>query len=200
MAASRGTLAMQRLGVRLIEQRNPDDAIVLGDALQEAGIDALITGRSRPVVFRTSRGIVDDARLRRITTRDELAIILRTRAEQPSFVVHAYEAIYNVGRFAASPNDERWHAIWSMWVTPRRETYRAMVHARLLPRTVRFHEIDWRSLIRYPPSAAELGYSLYLDRLPPNRKRRVTANLFSIERLDVDNPRTQTMHIDEQPA
>ena len=200
MSRGRGTLAMQRLGVRLIEQRNPEDAIVLGDAMQEEGIDGLITGRSRPVMFRTAwSGNANALTLARITSDNEWRTIGRTQVAIPTpFPVQAYETIYNVGRFAAAPNEERWNAIWTMWVTPRRTTYQALVGARLLPRSIRWREIQWRDMIRRPEDVA-LAYGLYLVRVPPKRKKPIDAYMFGIERRDGDNPRTREQHFDEVP-
>ena len=193
---------MQRLGVRLIEQRNPDDAIVLGDAMQAAGIDGLITGRSRPVLFRTVTSVYDET-FTRITSRDEQQMIMRARTRRPGFVVPAYEAIYNVAGFAAAPNDERWNAIWTMWVTPPRSTYRALVERRvgraepqILPRTIRFGEIRWtdRFLPFHLTDNIALAYRLYLNRVPPRRKKPIDAYLFDVERRDEDNPHTREYH------
>ena len=214
MAASRGTLAMRRLGVRLIEQRNPDDAIVLGDAMQQEGIDGLITGRSRPVMFRTAwqNRISNDGGLARITTQDEWDVLGRTQMRIPSpFFVQGYETIYNVGRFAAKPNEERWKAIWSMWVTPQRATYRALVGARLLPRSIRWHELRWADATHLPADVA-LSHRLYLERVLPKRKRPIDAYMFSVERRrpidaymfsverrDEDNPRTWNQKFSDPP-
>ena len=202
MAAGRGTLTMQRLGVRLIEQRNPEDAIVLGDAMQTEGIDGLITGRSRPVMFHAAVAASGShfgpalGEIPRITTRDELHMIARTRIEQPAFFVQGYEAIYNVGHFAAKPDEEQWDKIWTMWITPRRATYRALVDARLLPSTIRFHELQWRGII-LPPADVLLADALYLVRVPPRRKKPISAYVFSVVRHDEDNPRTRGSHFYE---
>ena len=198
MASGRGTLAMQRLGVRLIEQRNPEDAIVLGDAIQEAGIDGLITGRSRPVMF---RAVMRAAHLpgrtfASITSPAEREAILRTCFATPAFFVQGYEVIHNVGRFAAKPNEERWNRIWSAWFTPRRATYRALVDAQLLPSSIRFHELRWRDVLHLPADVA-LAYDVYLERVPPRRKKPIDAYLFSVVRRDEDNPRTWERHFDE---
>ena len=199
MTVGRGTLAMQRLGVRLIEQRNPDDAIVLGDAMQAAGIDGLITGRSRPVYFRTATTAHGDTFMR-ITTRDEQRIIEHTRWTSPTFAVQGYETINNVGRFAAAPGDERWNDIWTVWVTPLRSTYRALVEAQLLPRTILFREIRWDG--PYGTGAPDgygsgLAYRLYLDRVLPHWKEPIAAYLFDVMWRDDDNPHTLEQHFDE---
>ena len=138
MAAGRGTLTMQRLAVRLIEQRDPHDAM-------------------------------------RIVSRDEQHAIARARMLPPTFFVQAYEVIYNVAGFAATPDEERWNAIWSMWVTPRRNTYRALVDSQILPHTIQFREIQWSAVL-----GATFVYRLYLERVPPRR------------------PRTQEQHFDEE--
>ena len=188
---------MQRLGVRLIEQRNPDDAIVLGDAMQEEGIDALITGRSRPVMFRTNTGLLVSETYTRITTPDEQHKIDYARATWPTFAVQGYEAIYNVGRFAAKPDEERWGNIWTMWITSRRATYRALVDAQILPSSIRFRELRWNNVIHLPADV-QLAYMLDLERAPPRRKKPIDAYLFSIVRRDEDNPRTWNQHFDEE--
>ena len=194
---------MQRLGVRLIEQRNPDDAIVLGDAMQAEGIDGLITGRSRPVMFRITTPVTTADRetltretLARIATRDEHRMIARAQMTSPTFVVQGYEVIYNVGRFAARPNEERWNAIWTGWMTPWRATYRALVESQILPRSIRFGELQWRNVLHLPADVA-LAYELHLDRVPPRRKKPIQAYLFSVARRDEDNPRTWEHHFYE---
>ena len=195
----RGTLAMQRLGVRLIERRGPEDAIVLGDAMQQAGLEGLITGRSRPVMFRTTLNThAADAYqpYSRIATRDEQRVITRTRIAEPTFFVQGYEVIYNVGRFAAKPDEERWNRIWTMWVTPQRAIYRALIDAQLLPRSIRWRELRWNGGAHLPADVA-LAYRLFLERIPPKRKRPIDAYMFSIGRRDEDNPRTWEQHFDD---
>ena len=198
MSAGRGTLAMQRLGVRLIERRDPEDAIVLGDAMQQEGIDGLITGRSRPVMFRTMMTMshLPGRTFASITSPTEREMVLRTGLYEPAFYVQGYEVIYNVGRFAAKPNEERWGRIWSMWVTTRRATYRALVDAQLLPSTIRFHELQWRDVFHLPADV-QLAYALYLLRVPPKRKKPIDAYLFSIARRDENNWNTRTQHFDD---
>lgn len=209
MASGRGTLAMQRLGVRLIEQRNPEDAIVLGDAMQEKGIDGLITGRSRPVVIRTEwtgggnaqafTGGGNAQALARITSQDEWNVIGRTQvAILERFSVQGYEVIYNVGRFAAKPDERRWGNIWTMWITPQRAIYRALVKAQLLPRTIRWNEIQWRSVPHLTTADVSLVYGLHLVRVPPRRKKPVDAYMFTVVRRDEDNPRVRGQHFDEE--
>ena len=186
---------MQRLAVRLIEQRNPEDAIVLGDAMQQEGLDGLITGRSRPAMFRaslTSHAVAYEP-YARITTRNEQHMITRTRIEEPTFFVQSYEVIYNVGHFAAKPDEERWDEIWTMWVTPRRPTYRALVDMQILPSSIHFRELQWRDVVPWPADDA-LADRLYLVRVPPRRKKPIDAYLFSVFRRDEDNPRTREHH------
>ena len=189
---------MQRLGVRLIEQRDPNDAIVLGDAMQQEGIDGLITGRSRPVMFRArlTQAGTPGRTFASITTPNERETILHTQVTSPTFVVQGFEIIYNVGGFAASPTSERWDAIWSMWTTPRRNTYRALVDSEILPRSIRWHELDWRNM-HYLREEVALAYTLFLIRVPPRRKKPIDAYVFSVVRSDVDNPRTGNQHFDE---
>ena len=205
MSRGRGTLAMQRLGVRLIEQRNPEDAIVLGDAMQEEGIDGLITGRSRPVMFRVMTTAHSDT-YTRITSRNERHMIAHTRAlprvdpDGAKFFVQGYEVIYNVGHFAAKPDEERWGKIWTMWITPNRSTYRALVEAGLLPRSIRWHEVRWGNVLHLPdPADVVLAHGLYLDRVPPRRKRLIDAYLFSVVRRHEENPRAWERHFGEEP-
>ena len=83
-----------------------------------------------------------------------------------------------------------------MWITPRRATYRALVEAQFLPRTIRWNEMQWRDVIRRPKDAA-LAYGLYLVRVPPKRKKPIDAYMFGIERHDSDNPRTHEQHFYE---
>ena len=183
---------MQRLGVRLIERRDPEDAIVLGDALQQAGLDGLITGRSRPVTFRTFHlpTLGDAQALARITSQSEWDILGRTQVAVPTrFLVQGYEVIYNVGRFAAKPDQDRWGKIWTMWVTPRRAIYRALVGAQLLPRSIRWRELRWIDVTHLPADIA-LAYNLYLERVPPKRKRPIGAYMIGVGRRDEDNLRT----------
>ena len=194
---------MQRLGVRLIERRDPEDAIVLGDAMQQEGIDGLITGRSRPVRIRVVSMAYGADSYARITTRDEQRVIAHTRTTSPrndqrEFAVQGYEVIYNVDRFAAKPDEERWGKIWTMWVTPRRTMYRALVDTQLLPSTIHFHELQWQNVFHLPADIA-LAYRLHLVRAPPRRKKAIDAYLFSIVRHDEDNPRTWERHFDEPP-
>lgn len=189
---------MQRLGVRLIERHDPEDAIVLGDAMLEKGIDVLLTGRSRPVMFQAFNS-AHDSRYTRITSREEEDVLARTSVARATgsiaFFVRGYEAIYNVRPFAQNPDGQRWDRIWSMWVTPKRAIYRALVDARLLPTSVRFHELRWDDVsIRIVDG---LMYALHLSRVPPRRKKPIAAFLFNIMRRDADNPRTQEYHFSD---
>lgn len=190
---------MQLLAVRLIERRDPHDAIVLGDAMMELGLDGLLTGRSRPVVFRTASPRYYAERnqndLRRITVDHEWRDIARVRVELPRFVQQGFEAIYNVGGFASSPTETKWNEIWTQWITPRRGTYRTLVDSKLLPRSIRPHEIDWSQIISANPNIL-LAYHLTLVRVPPKRKRPVQVRMFDILRLEENNPRTSEIFFD----
>lgn len=204
MAAGPGTRAMRLLAVRVIERRDREAALVLGDAMMEHGIDGIVTGRSRPVRFRTRwphaahvndlrQGRVDGA----IVTAAEAAAILRVRTEEPTFFQQAREVVYNIPQFASRPTEESWRRIWSMWVTPWRGTYRALVAARILPATMRFMEIRHTGYVhRSFDEDTLLAYRLSLHRVPRRRKRVATPWpwLFDIERRVSDNPRTDGVH------
>jgi len=170
---------MQLLAVRLADRRDPDDAIVLGDALRELDVNGLITGRVRPVVFRLSP-----------------SANVHNSDGQTTFLVPGRESIHNVPLFASQPTREEWGKIWTMWFTSRRDIYRALVNSRVLPRSVKFHEIVWRPLYGMNDNTS-LAYNLYVSRVPPRRKKPVETYLFRIERWDNDNPQTNGQHFDE---
>lgn len=185
-----GTRPMRLLAVRLIERRDPNDALVLGDAMMEQGIDGLITGRSRPVIWRTDSWTFSALT---VATRDEAAVVARTQREHPRFRQQAAEIIYNVAGFARKPDAEKWNAIWTHWVTPWRGTVQAMQAQGILPATFRFRELVRRNA---PSNDALLSNDLYLERTPRNRKRPIQAYLFDIRRYDRDNPRTRGVEFD----
>ena len=207
MAAGPGTRAMRLLATRVIDRRDSEAALVLGDAMMEHGISGIITGRSRPVLFRTywphAAHVIDLDRGGRgsIATPMEVARILRVRAEEPTFRQQAREVLYNVTGFAREPTETSWGNIWSHWVTPWRGTYQAMVAAGILPASIRFLEFTHRDRPQ-PYLVAErrldlnplLAYGLYLTRVPRRRKLPVSSHLFDVHRLASDNPRTDGAH------
>lgn len=169
---SRG-LTLKKLALRVVRQRDREAALVLGDAMMEQGLDRIATGRVRPVRFVVQSSVLGQ----RLPAPEEIY--------QPG-----YETLYNVDRFARLPSEDAWRYIFTMWITPRKGMYQALVRAGILPRTVKFHEIEWVSLVR-----ADLGYHLYLVRVPKRRKRPVRTYLLEIMRQDT--PATEAQHFDE---
>lgn len=196
--------------------------MVLGDAMMERGIDRIPTGRSRPVPFYLVRGPdfaqrprrgtparipIDDVASGRVLTRGEYETLRFDRGplgdararpvadgRLPLVGVRGREVLYNVPRYAAQPNEEeRWGAIFTMWITTRREIYRALVAARALPRSIRFHE-----LVMQPGLGEELSFRVFLERTPPRRQRPVRIYLFDVFRDG--SPATEEVHFYEDAA
>lgn len=194
---------------------------MLGDAMMESGLDKISTGRVRSVLFDILRGAVPgfvaphsrfgeparldlyDPRVRLVLSPGEFDHMRAVRERLgPVFTglpsvtnVRGAETIYNVGRFAAKPSEERWGEIFTMWITSRRDTYRALVRDGLIPRSIRFHEIAWTTSPALTGGRDMLAYRLYVERTPLRRKNRVRVYLFDIFRRDV--PRTAEVHFDE---
>lgn len=176
-------LILKKLALRVVRRRDREAALVLGDAMMEQGLERVQTGRVRPVRFIIRRL---NAEALGITSVVQLAGTLGTGyVYQPS-----YETLYNVDRFARLQTEEAWGAIFSMWITPKRGTYQALVRAGILPRSFQFHEIQW-----VPTMLEELGYLLYLARIPKRRKKSVRTFLLEILRSDM--PATREEHFDE---
>ena len=191
-------LTMQRLAIDVIERRDREAAIVLGDAMMERGLDRIFTGRVRRAMFRAEDGdlLRSDADTK-ILSAHEIDVIRGVVDRR--FYVPAREVLYNVGGFARSPSANTWDKIWTQWVTPWHATYQAMVRSRILPRSLRVAEIEPQMIHSCEPDIL-IGLKLWAVRIPRRRKQPVRAPLFKIYRLDVDNPRTRHIHFDQDAA
>lgn len=189
-------LAIRRLAHRVIWNQDQEAAIVLGDYQHDTGLRYIETGRTRPATFEIHR-VVDPgaitAQQRSILSDDELTRLDRLRTawwhrrsgRPPTFHVPARERIYNLNFYAAKPSPERWQAVYTMWITPPQATYRALVRAGLLPRTIRFGELRWHDVIGSDDEET-LREQLYLQRnvpVGPYLKSRETF-LMTIRRRD----------------
>lgn len=171
-------LTLKKLALRVARRHDREAALVLGDAMMEQGLERIWTGRTRPVKF-VVRGVNLEA------------LAGSTAREVPNEIYQpGYEMLYNVDRFARLQNEDAWKRIFSMWITPKRGTYQALLRAGFLPRSIKFHEIEWVSLVR-----EDLGYHLYLVRVPKRRKRPVRT--FLLEIMRDDTPATEEQHFDE---
>lgn len=190
----RRTLTLKKLALRVARQRDREAALVLGDAMMEQGLSKIQTGRVRPVRFVVPS--INPEVLRALA-----ADLVRRRAESswsPPITLYqpGYETLYNVDRFVRLQTEQAWQEIFSMWVTPKRGTYQALVRAGVLPRAFKFREIIWEPLPR-----GELAYRLYLERkttrrlLPKGRKRVLRVFLLLIERRD--EPATEEQYFRE---
>lgn len=186
--------AMQALGRKLIDERDRDAAIVLGDALIEDDLQRFSTGRVKPVRFRTRSFWQPPDQ--RIMTNEEGQYIRNIDNHSPTFDVPGFETLYNVDNFAKRPDEEHWQRIWAQWMTPWPETYAAMIEQGILPRTIADREIERRDVMTNDNEL--LAYRLHLVR-PIGRRGRLVTPLFEVIRLESDNPATQTIHFDRAP-
>ena len=192
-------LTLRRLAQRVAAHHDREAAIVLGDALMEAGRDRIATGRVRRarfrvLVFPSSRN--SEAAFAAVLTREERdhvrAVrerVLASPVTSLSFYVPAREVLFNVDNYARRPTEEAWSSIFAMWVTSRRDTFAAMRNARILPRTIRAGDLVWDTRVGVWRES-ELPYILDVERVPRRRKRPQRTYLFDVWRLDT--PATET--------
>lgn len=165
-------LTMQRLALRTV-RGDRQAAIVLGDAMHEKELKYIATGRSRNVGFRVSYLAPN--------------VNWPSRIGDPSdWTVKGREMLWNVERFASNPSDEQWNKIFRMWITTHRDIYRDLARQGVIPRSVRFHELEFRRRYHGIPkdSGEGLNYEIYLVRVPPRRKKPVKTRLFNLDRMD----------------
>lgn len=195
-------LAVQRLAQDVIRRRDRDAAIVLGEYQQENRLPYIETGRTRLAPFEMvnvrsffyrepGRDPFATHAAQRVMTVSELEWYdrIRTiqgRSDPAPFKVVAKERLYNLDHMAASRKveDEAWRAVFTQWVTPRRAVYEALVRYGLLPRSIRFTDLEWVDVMgRFPGSL--LHYALYLARQRPR-----TPRVFLMRVRRIDDPHT----------
>ena len=188
---------MQRLALRVL-RGDREAAIVLGDAMMEAGLDRMPTGRVRMAVFESNpSGLPYTEERRRIMTLAE-AQVLQAHERVERFQVPAREVLFNVEYFAKHPNEKEWGNIFAMWITPVRVVYQGLIRRGLLPRSIRFRELRVQHAnTMYLANGPELAWNISLERIPKRRKRPQRTTLMTVTRLDAD--RTATRHFENDP-
>lgn len=188
---------MKRLALRVVRHRDREAALVLGDALMEtqAGKRFVVgewrtsaeTGRHRPVRFLAHRA------------NPQMAEALwGSGITEKVFHVRGRERLYNIDNYARFHTEKQWREIFTMWITPRRDLYAAMVKGRVLNRSIAPGELEWQMIA---PSdllnpIENFAYRVYLVRVPKRRKKPVKTFLFEVHREDT--PQTREEHFDEE--
>ena len=185
-------LGIQQLAQRVIHNGDQDAAIVLGDYQSEAGLKSIETGRVRPARFEIIRhgpsGAGGYADAPKIMTPAELGEFerIRTIRGRSRFSVPAREHLYNLNYYSARPSGERWRTVFSMWITPPRATYQALIRAGILPRSIRFSELRWHDITGSTHGGDEevLAEQIYLRRVPRNRIKSMEVFLLTVRRME----------------
>lgn len=196
---------LEALAREVVDRRDRGAALVLGDALMERGLrggaeERVTTGRIRQVLFRTRPIITPIPLDERILDNREINAVHRVVSHTPSFLVPAYQTLFNVARYARSPEGEkeqRWGDIWAAWFTPGADIYDALIKHDILPASIAPPELKFRDVMRATNEDELLAERLRVVRIPRRRKRPIETALFDVVRLDSDNPATRTIHFDQ---
>jgi len=158
------SLTLKRLGLRVI-RGDREAAEVLGDAMQERGVDHILTGRSRPIRFMVQT----------IASAEVTRGSWRYRSLHP-LQVRGVEVLYNVHTYTQREKRDTWGSIWRMWMTKRSDVYRALLREKFLGRKIRFQDVDWSQSfgghLRSTGGPSELAWNLYLRPVTPPKRRR----------------------------
>lgn len=185
------SLTLKRLALQTA-QGDRASADVLGDAMQERGIEKIATGRVRLAPFYVNTRLTRPMPMGVLTIEESSRIIdiqneasrLRSRGHRglgPARVP-AREVLYNT----------TWQNMFVMWITANRDVFRVLRAKKILPASVRFHEIVWETL-----PLEDLAWNLYVERTPRRRKRPQRSYVFSVYR-DTDDPRTSEYQLRER--
>ena len=173
---------------RVIHNGDQEAAIVLGDYQSEAGLKSIETGRVRParfeIIARGPSGAGGYTDAPKIMTKKELGEFEHVRTIR--FSVPAREHLYNLNYYSARPSGERWCTVYSMWITPPRETYQALIRTGILPRSIRFSELRWHDITgsTYGGDEEVLAEQIYLRRVPRNRIESMEVFLLTVRRME----------------
>lgn len=193
------SLSEKRLAMIVAENRGRDSreaAQVLADLREEkygTEYERIRTGRVQTVQYDfdmfTTRGPS--------LLRPNESVATQGRVHVPS-----YETLYNVQRYARAHHqfppvdtERYWSDIWLQWITPRRNIYTSLVRVGALPRSIRFHELEWRPRVGLGADDADT-FGLYLVRTPPRRKRPQTMYLFDLRRGEYRS--TRSRHFEDE--
>lgn len=196
---------MKRLALSVVRDHDAEAAQVLGDLVMETygatqrpgrygGVE---TGRVRLALFQSENAPPRSSlvQARKILTRGELLFLNSPDGRalnRALFSVPARETLYATDYFARHRTEDAWRSIFTMWVTDKRDTYQAMIRQRILPKTIRFHDLVWKNEI-----SADLGYRLLVERTPKGRKKPQSVYLFTVTRQD--SPATAEVHFRDLP-
>lgn len=185
-------LATQRNAIRFLLEDDKEALQVLADQANEEGWTAIRTGRVRAAylyLVRLRSRIVNPE----VLTPAELRSLATWVTDW--LPVQAKEHIYNVEgyRFTreAKERAKQFEKIFVMWTTSKRDIYRSLVRKGKLPRTIRFHEIVWESVItdQQEWSGTSLAFRLYIERRKPRSrsKKLLRHYLMDITRRDKES-------------